>query len=167
MSVEIPNSVTSIDGYAFLGCSGLTSVTLPNSVTSIGSEAFRGCSGLTNVYSYIPDPSSITTGSAVFYLYPSNYSGRTLHVLQGTADAYRADENWYPYFGQIIDDLKPDVHGDVNGDLEVNIADVNFVIDIILSENSSTTAADVNNDGEINVADINAVIDIILNGTRN
>ena len=88
-------------------------------------------------------------------------------MLQGTADAYRADENWYPYFGQIIDDLKLDVHGDVNGDGEVNIADVNAVIDIILSENSSTTAADVNDDGEINVADINAVIDIILNGTRN
>jgi len=100
-------------------------------------------------------------------LYPSNYSGRTLHVLQGAADAYRADENWYPYFGQIIDDLKPDVPGDVNGDGEVNIADVNAVINIILSGNGSTTAADVNGDGEINVADVNAVIDIILNGTGN
>ena len=52
--------------------------------------------------------------------------------------------------------------GDVNGDLEVNIADVNAVIDIILGGSGNTVAADVNGDGEINIADINAVIDIIL-----
>ena len=40
-------SVTSIGGYAFYGCSGLTSVTIGNSVTSIGGYAFRYCSGLT------------------------------------------------------------------------------------------------------------------------
>ena len=43
----IPNSVTSIGGFAFYNCSGLTSVTIPNSVTSIGEGAFKGCSGLT------------------------------------------------------------------------------------------------------------------------
>ena len=46
----IPNSVTSIGGYAFYGCTGLTSVEIPNSVTSIGGWAFYGCSGLTGVY---------------------------------------------------------------------------------------------------------------------
>ena len=45
----IPNDVTSINSYAFYGCSGLTSVTIGNSVTSIGSSAFFGCSGLTSV----------------------------------------------------------------------------------------------------------------------
>jgi hypothetical protein len=80
------------------------------------------------------------------------------------ADAYRADENWYPYFGQIVEDI---FMGDVNGDLEVNIADVNVAIDMILGGNGSTPAADVNGDGEINIADINAVIDIILGGTGN
>src|SRR5665213_1552116 len=41
--------VTSIGDYAFLNCSGLTSVTIPDSVTSIGSAAFYQCSGLTNL----------------------------------------------------------------------------------------------------------------------
>ncbi len=53
--------------------------------------------------------------------------------------------------------------GDVNGDGEVNIADINAIIDIILSDSgSSNRNADVNHDGEINIADINAIIDIIL-----
>ena len=39
-------SVTSIGGYAFWGCEGLTSVTIPNSVTSISGYAFDGCTGL-------------------------------------------------------------------------------------------------------------------------
>ena len=45
----IPNSVTSIGGYVFSGCSGLTSVTIPNSVTSIGWGAFSGCSVLESI----------------------------------------------------------------------------------------------------------------------
>jgi hypothetical protein len=54
------------------------------------------------------------------------------------------------------------MQGDVNGDGEINIADVNAVIDIILTGVGSTGAADVNGDGEVNIADVNAVIDLIL-----
>ena len=52
--------------------------------------------------------------------------------------------------------------GDVNGDGEVNIADVNAVIDFILNGSGAPGAADVNGDSEVNIADINALIDIIL-----
>ena len=48
-SVMIPDSVTSIESWAFSNCSGLMSVTIPSSVTSIGEWAFYGCSGLTSV----------------------------------------------------------------------------------------------------------------------
>ena len=51
--------------------------------------------------------------------------------------------------------------GDVNGDGETNIADINALIDLILTGAESGTG-DVNRDGEINIADINAVIDLIL-----
>ncbi len=63
-SYSIPSSVTSIGGYAFSGCTSLTSVTIPNSVTSIGDSAFRNCTSLTSV----DIPNSVTSiGDAAFY----------------------------------------------------------------------------------------------------
>ncbi len=47
--ISIPEGVTSIEGVAFAGCSGLTQISIPESVTSIGGWAFRGCSGLTQI----------------------------------------------------------------------------------------------------------------------
>ena len=49
----IPDSVISIDGRAFYGCTGLTGITIPDSVTSISDSALDGCSGLTSIT--IPD----------------------------------------------------------------------------------------------------------------
>jgi len=160
-SIDIPNSVISIGDNAFAYCTGLTSIVIPNSVTEIGNWAFADCTGLTDVYCYIADLSRVSSGYEQFELDNGDYSGRTLHVLRGTADAYRTNRNWYPYFGQIVEDI---FRGDVNGDHEVNIADVNVAINMILVGNGSTPAADVNGDGEINIADINALIDTILNG---
>ena len=54
---------------------------------------------------------------------------------------------------------------DVNGDGEVNIADVNVIIDMILSS-SSSFSGDVNGDDEVNISDVNAVIDRILTGNN-
>ena len=39
-------SVTDIGKYAFLGCSGLTSVEIPTSVIKIGKSAFKNCYNL-------------------------------------------------------------------------------------------------------------------------
>ena len=47
-NIKIPNSVKSIEEYAFEGCSSITSITIPNNVTSIGS-AFRDCNSLSSV----------------------------------------------------------------------------------------------------------------------
>ena len=99
-------------------------------------------------------------GSNVFYRQPNNSDIRTLHVPIGTSAAYSAEWGWRVYFGAIVE------VGDVNGDLEVNIADINAVIDIILN-GSGNPCGDVNGDGEINIADINAVVNIILGGTQN
>ncbi len=57
--------------------------------------------------------------------------------------------------------VAPNTPGDTNGDGEVNIADVNFLIDMILAGNT-LPVGDVNGDSEVNIADINAVIDLIM-----
>ena len=53
MSIRLPDNLTGIPASFFMDCSSLTGITLPESVTSIGSWAFYGCTSLTNVV--LPD----------------------------------------------------------------------------------------------------------------
>ena len=92
----IPNSVTSIGGGAFEGCSGLTSITIPESVTSIGSSAFSDCSRLTSVICLAED---VPTGSNVFRNVPQ--STATLYVPEASVDAYKSANQWKE-FGNIV-----------------------------------------------------------------
>jgi hypothetical protein len=58
---------------------------------------------------------------------------------------------------------QPSIKGDVNGDGEVSVADVNMLVNIILGgADNSEGRSDVNADGEVSLADINEVIGIIL-----
>lgn len=45
-SIEIPESVEYIAAYAFYGCTSLTEIYVPDSVASIGDRAFSGCKAL-------------------------------------------------------------------------------------------------------------------------
>ena len=65
-----------------------------------------------------------------------------------------------------ITDQYSSLKGDVNGDGEINIGDVNCQLAVILGLKTPEDydgRADVNGDGEVNIADVNAVITIILN----
>ena len=53
------------------------------------------------------------------------------------------------------------IEGDVNGDGEVSVSDINSVIDVILG-GATLPSADVNGDGEVGVSDVNALIGIII-----
>ena len=65
LSIEIPDSVTSINKLAFEGCMGLISITISDSVTAIGENAFRNCNKLTTFT--IPDSVTSIGNSAFSY----------------------------------------------------------------------------------------------------
>ncbi len=62
-----------------------------------------------------------------------------------------------------VGDVEPGELGDVNGDHEVTIADLNAIINYILRGDYHPDY-DLNNDGEVNIADANMLIDILING---
>ena len=107
------NQATSIGGFAFAGCHGLTHVTIPEGVTTIGNKAFAYCTNLQS----ISVPASVTSlGTYVlfnslaltdiyvhwtenipswgYFTSKNPQSDITLHVPCGTAALYQAAEGW-------------------------------------------------------------------------
>lgn len=88
---------------------------------------------------------------------------RTMSQARLRFAAWKGDVNSSGAVRQIV--ITSLLRGDVDGDGEVNIADINAVIAVILHQDVAPELmerADVNGDGEVNVQDINAVIGIIL-----
>ena len=75
-SIVLKEGTLGITGYAFYGCTGLTSITIPGSVTIIGFWAFNGCKGLTSIY-YTGDVASWCGISGLNELMSSS---RTLYI---------------------------------------------------------------------------------------
>ena len=94
------------------------------------------------------------------------YSARQDEYVK-PADRQRWGAGKLDAYAGLLHVLKLDeIVGDVNGDREVNIADINVVICIIQGEEVSADflrRADVNKDDEVNISDVNRIIEIILN----
>ena len=109
-----------------------------------------------------------TAGQCYWQLDLKNYEGSQFRIAQvgGNKNTATYVDNFSLYYTGPEGSSDMNVPGDVNGDKEVNIADVNAIIKIILAGgvvDETNKAADLNKDGEINIADINAVIGLILN----
>ena len=111
-SITIPDSVTSIEQYAFYDCKNLTSITIGNGITTLGRLVFSGCSNLTSVVyrgnvlipGYIFDgctkiakydfrnATSIPTLSNKAHL--SHAAGCKIIVPDALYDSWKAATNW-------------------------------------------------------------------------
>ena len=178
-SINLPDALTTIGESAFESCSALTTVTVPDQVQVVRTQAFYRCSALnkltlgksvTNIdlkaFADCKQIASVTCRGEVppemanpDCFVRSIYRSATLYVPIQALSVYGTTGVW-PWFTSMVGIDVDAVHGDVNGDGEVNIADVNVVIDAILAD-VNDPAIDVNGDGEVNIADVNEIIDII------
>ena len=65
-SVTIPDSITTIDSFAFRSNTNLTSVTIPGSVTNIGAAPFVQCSALTSITVETGNPDYSSVNGVLF-----------------------------------------------------------------------------------------------------
>lgn len=157
--VVIPDSVKTIGYQAFYKCANLNNITIGSSVLSLGVDAFRDCPKISVVTCRpivppsTPNPDCFTR---------SIYNKATLRVPVASYHDYKNSGIW-PWFKNMIGTNVDTVMGDVNGDGEVNIADINAIIDCIFLADGNA-ACDVNADGDVNIADVNTVIDYLLLG---
>ena len=118
--------VTEIGDHAFYQRGSVTSVTIPSSIAVIRYDAFGYCFGLEKVTCKGTIPPTTLSG----IIYPGDiFLNGVLHVPSVAIRAYMQHNTWGQFHAIIgdVDYLKCDV----NGDGEVNIADVNMVIDEI------------------------------------
>ena len=64
--IVIPNSVTRIESYSFIGWQGLKKITIPNNVTNIGYSAFKDCYNVTSIISFIEKNNLFSPESRAF-----------------------------------------------------------------------------------------------------
>ena len=160
-SISFPTSVSTIGVRALDGCS-LVSVELPNSITSIEDYAFANNTQLSNITVHWKTP--LTVNSNVF----SNVdiTVATLYVPEGTKTLYKNAAVW-KNFGKIIEIGSEEEYdlGDSNNDGYIDVADLAAVVKFVLGTAGSNLimeAADMDGSGVVEVNDYVALVNVIL-----
>jgi len=146
-SVTIPNSVTSIGGFAFSDCKSLTIVTIPDSVASIYYYAFSNCNSLT----------SITIPNSVTSIYSYVFDGCDNIVIHCNTNSIA---HIYAQINSISFTLLDSVSlllGDANNDKIVTAFDAVVVLQLLAGISSAGGNADlvcdINGDGNVTAFD--------------
>ena len=93
--IILPDSLKSIGGWAFYGCTRLTEVIIPANVTMIA-RAFYDCYNLKKVTCFMERPIPIEEDE--FYGIAKD---AVLYVPESSVDAYRQDDCWNKFFKEI------------------------------------------------------------------
>lgn len=87
-SINIPTSVTVIEGYAFANCVNLENITLSEFVTKIDSSAFYGCSSLSTMTILASTPPTLGGTNAI-----SEHTTK-IYVPASSVNLYETANNW-------------------------------------------------------------------------
>ncbi len=159
--LTLPDAITSVGTKAFYNCTGLKTLKLGTGLTTMGSSSFAGCTALTSITCGAKTPPKMTDNT-VFS--SSTYNSAKLYVPRTSVNAYKLAD-WWRLFVTITGVDMGAEPADVNGDGEITIADVNDVINCIITGGAYNAALDVNGDGEITINDVNIIIDKIIHGS--
>ena len=124
-SIQLPEALTAIGDFAFNN-TGLIEVDIPSSVSTIGNQAFYSCNSLRKVTVHRAEPVEIN----IYAFGDLTYKNAILRVPAGSLTSYATATGWKNF--NLIYDTDVPLRGDVNGDGEVNIADVTTLVDIVL-----------------------------------
>ncbi len=154
--VNLGNHVKTIGSGAFQNCLALTELNMGANVDSIAPHAFSGCTELAAIR-HLPEVPPLVADDECFS--EVTYVWATLYVPESSWEDYYCCDVWTLFEHQVIEPaFEP---GDANMDGAINIADVNLVINDILS-GKTTQSCDANGDGSVNIADVNFIIGRIL-----
>lgn len=179
-SIQLPESITTIGPSAFLSCSGLESITIPDQVKTIEKQTFAHCGNLQELtlgksLEAINDKAFVDSRKLATVTCRGNipadvanpdcfsraiYASALLFVPAEARPIYKKSGIW-PWFKNMIGINIGLPYGDINGDGEVNIADVNTEI-VAIMHDTYGIIHDTNGDGEVNIADVNTIINLIL-----
>ena len=155
--------VKRIEKSAFLQSEALAEVTLGAYCDTIGETAFGGCPAIVKVTSLNTVPPAV--GNGVFD--DAVYNAATLYVPVGAKDAYQDHATWQRFTNvEEIEVEQPAIPGDLNGDGNVDVEDVNIIINLILeaiTPDQLNGNPDLNGDGATDIGDVNDLINLILN----
>ena len=153
-----PEGLQTIGKNAFGDCTSIRKIVFPTTtITNMADGLFTGRWSLSTVECAATVPPTIPAGTF-------EGSNGTLYVPRASIEAYRAATGW-SYFDQKTITALP-VKGDLNDDDAVDIADVNLIINHILTGYTLNYAhrlrADLNGDNSIDITDVNILINMIL-----
>ena len=154
----IGDAVNVIGEKAFYTCTSMAELTLGGGVEMLSEKAFGSCVALTSINLM---PETPPTLSAKNCFANSIYKRAVVTVPAASVDAYKSAAIWNQ-FKQIEAAPSQSLIGDINGDGEVTISDVNMELAALRGLLDCTSRHDINGDGEVNIADVNALIDIII-----
>ena len=164
-SVTIPNSVTFLSG--FKGCTGLTSVIIPNSVTKIDRSAFEACTGLTSVT--IPNSVTFLSGfkgctGLTSVTIPNSVTRIYRNAFKGCTSLKKI-YSLNPVPPVIYEGTFETYHADlfVPKGCYLKYKEAEYWKNFTFMSESNVETGDIDGDGEINVGDVTALVNKLLN----